>query len=87
VQRGSRDSGFSPGRRPILCPDLLGAEDRRRTRSLCGAAAGVGSAPYLIWVELFRVDAICLWCTAVHACALLLLALVLWTVSGSVTGP
>ncbi|MGN6129586.1 MAG: vitamin K epoxide reductase family protein [Nocardioidaceae bacterium] len=27
---------------------------------------------YLIWVELFRVDAICLWCTAVHALTVLL---------------
>jgi uncharacterized membrane protein len=44
-----------------------------------GATVGVASALYLIWVELFRVDAICLWCTAVHVCTLLLLALVLWT--------
>ncbi len=48
---------------------------------VAGAAAGVTSALYLIWIELFRVDAICLWCTAVHICTLLLLALVLWTTS------
>jgi uncharacterized membrane protein len=44
-----------------------------------GAVVGVLSALYLVWVELFRVDAICLWCTAVHVCALALLATVLWS--------
>jgi uncharacterized membrane protein len=44
-----------------------------------GAATGVVAVVYLVWVELFRVDAICLWCTAVHVCAVALLALVLWT--------
>lgn len=48
---------------------------------IAGAALGVASAVYLIWVELFRVDAICLWCTAVHVCTLVLLGLVLWTAS------
>ena len=37
------------------------------------------SALYLVWIELFRVDAICLWCTAVHVCTLALLATVLWS--------
>jgi uncharacterized membrane protein len=51
------------------------------------AAAGVGvlSAIYLVWAELFRVDAICLWCTAVHVCTLALLAAVLWTTSSQRT--
>jgi uncharacterized membrane protein len=40
---------------------------------------GVLTALGLVWVELFRVDAICLWCTAVHVCTLALLATVLWT--------
>lgn len=31
---------------------------------------------YLVWVELFRVDAICLWCTAVHVLAVALFAVV-----------
>ncbi len=43
-----------------------------------GAVVGVLVALYLVWVELFRVDAICLWCTAVHLCTLLLLGAVLW---------
>jgi uncharacterized membrane protein len=46
---------------------------------LLGAIVGVLSAVYLVWVELFRVDAICLWCTAVHVVTLALLGAVLWT--------
>jgi uncharacterized membrane protein len=48
---------------------------------LVAAGAGVVSAVYLVWIELFRVGAICLWCTAVHVCTLALLATVLWTTS------
>jgi uncharacterized membrane protein len=36
-----------------------------RTR-LAGAGAGVAMVLYLVWAELFRIDAICLWCTVVH---------------------
>lgn len=39
---------------------------------------GIGSVLYLVWIELFRVNAICLWCTGVHVVTLLLLAAVLW---------
>lgn len=65
---------------------LLTSPPAWRTRALdplrvVGAAVGVASALYLIWVELFRVNAICLWCTAVHVCTVLLLGLVLWTSS------
>lgn len=49
---------------------------------VAGAALGVLVALYLVWIELFRVDAICLWCTVVHLCALVLLATVLWTSTG-----
>ena len=48
---------------------------------LAGAVVGVLSALWLVWVELFQVDAICLWCTAVHVCALALLVAVLWASS------
>lgn len=48
---------------------------------LAGAVVGVLSALYLVWIELFRVDAICLWCTGVHVVTLLLLGAVLWTTS------
>ncbi|WAX55591.1 vitamin K epoxide reductase family protein [Jatrophihabitans cynanchi] len=56
---------------------------RLNTVRISGAAAGVLMALYLIWVELFRVEAICLWCTAVHAAAVALLSSVLWTSSSS----
>ncbi len=39
------------------------------------SGAGLLFAVYLIWVELFRLSAICLWCTAVHALTLLLFAI------------
>jgi uncharacterized membrane protein len=32
---------------------------------------------YLVYVELFRVDAICLWCTGVHLTAIALFAVTL----------
>jgi uncharacterized membrane protein len=33
------------------------------------AVAGVGFVVYLIFAELFLLDAVCLWCTAVHVVA------------------
>ena len=57
-------------RRPVLSP-----------LRLAGAVVGVLAALGLVWVELFQVDAICLWCTAVHVCALALLVTVLWASS------
>ena len=45
------------------------------------ALVGVVTALVLVWIELFRIDAVCLWCTAVHVCSLVLLATVLWTTS------
>lgn len=45
---------------------------------LVGAVVGIAMVLWLVYVELFEVDAICLWCTAVHVLALLLLAAVLW---------
>jgi uncharacterized membrane protein len=35
---------------------------------------GLGSAIYLLSAELFSIDAICLWCTAVHVLTLVLFA-------------
>ena len=43
-----------------------------------GVTAGIAMVIYLIWAELFRIDAICLWCTAVHICTLGLFVAVLW---------
>ncbi len=41
---------------------------------LAGSVAGVVMVAYLVWAELFRIDAICLWCTVVHALAVALFA-------------
>ena len=51
-----------------------------------GAAAGVVMALYLVFVELFRVDALCLWCTGAHLCAVGLLVSVLWRVANRESG-
>jgi uncharacterized membrane protein len=37
-----------------------------RVLRLAAAAGGVVFVLYLVWAELFEIDAICLWCTAVH---------------------
>jgi uncharacterized membrane protein len=34
------------------------------------SVVGVGTVVYLLYAELFRIDAICLWCTAVHVLTL-----------------
>jgi uncharacterized membrane protein len=43
------------------------------------AASGVGAATvlYLVYVELFRIGAICLWCTAMHVTAVCLFGVIL----------
>ena len=57
---------------PAWGPPLL---DRVR---LVAAGLGVVAVLYLLWAELFRIDAICLWCTVVHVCTVWLLGAVLW---------
>ncbi|WP_404388864.1 vitamin K epoxide reductase family protein [Humibacillus xanthopallidus] len=42
---------------------------------LAWLTVGLGMALYLVWAELFRINAICLWCTAVHV-----ITFVLWMV-------
>jgi uncharacterized membrane protein len=62
----------------ILCSPpawRFGVLDRLR---VLGVAVGAVSVVYLVYVELFRVNAICLWCTGVHLCTLALLVAVLW---------
>jgi uncharacterized membrane protein len=44
---------------------------------LYGAVAGAATVLYLVNVELFAVNAICLWCSAEHLLALALFAVVL----------
>ncbi len=54
-------------RRPGRTPRLL---------RLAGAVVGVLVALYLVWVELFRLDAICLYCTGVHILTFVLFVVV-----------
>ncbi len=62
----------------------LPLHDRRlRAARVVAAAAGILSALYLVYVELFEVDAICLWCTAVHVCTLALFMATVWRDTGS----
>ena len=61
----------------LLCAPARFARDLGRLRVL-GAVVGIAMVLWLVYVELFEVDAICLWCTAVHVITLLLLAAVLW---------
>jgi len=48
---------------------------------LAGAVVGIASVVYLIWAELFRIDALCLWCTAVHACTVVMFGGIVWYVA------
>jgi uncharacterized membrane protein len=46
-------------------------------RARLGAlAAGVAFVVYLVWAELFKIDAICLWCTVVHVATVALFSVV-----------
>jgi uncharacterized membrane protein len=43
---------------------------------LIAVIAGIALVLYLIWAELFRVNAICLYCTGVHVLTFILFALI-----------
>ena len=43
-----------------------------RLSRLAWAVVGLGTVLYLLYTELFSIDAICLWCTSVHALTLVL---------------
>ena len=44
---------------------------------LGGTLAGLAFVFYLVWAELFKIHAICMWCTVVHVVTLLLLLVLL----------
>jgi uncharacterized membrane protein len=52
----------------VLCLPALWRSPAASVRvvRLATAAAGVVFVFYLAWAELYKIDAICLWCTAVH---------------------
>lgn len=66
----------------VLCLPQAWRMPRWDAVRIAGAAAGVASSLYFVWVELFRLDAICLWCTVVHVSTVALLGAVLWTTTG-----
>jgi uncharacterized membrane protein len=70
----------------VLClPQLWRSkQDIVRRVRLAAASVGVLSVLYLVWVELFKVDAICLWCTGVHVLTFVLFALIMVEASGAV---
>ena len=41
------------------------------------SGAGAAMVLYLVYVELFRIGAICLWCTAMHVTAVCLFGVIL----------
>ena len=43
---------------------------------IAALAAGVAFVVYLVWAELFRIDAVCLWCTVVHVSTVVLFSVV-----------
>lgn len=45
---------------------------------LAWLSIGLGMALYLVWAELYKIHAICLWCTAVHVLSFLLWMVVLF---------
>ena len=65
----------------VLCSPWLWQVERLDIVRVIGAVTGVLMVLYLLWAELFKIDAICLWCTAVHVCSVVLLGAVLWTVN------
>ncbi len=51
------------------------------------ALAGVGFVAWLVYAELFILDAICLWCTAVHVLALVLFAVIVLGTAAETESP
>jgi uncharacterized membrane protein len=48
------------------------------TLRLAASAGGVAFVFYLVWAELFQLNAICLWCTGVHVLTIALFAVVVF---------
>lgn len=62
----------------VLClPPLWGRPQTIYTVRVVAATVGVLSALYLVYIELFKADKICLYCTGVHGLTLVLLGIVL----------
>ena len=56
-------------------------EQAIRLGRLAWAVVGLGTVLYLLYAELFEIDAICLWCTAVHVLTLVLFGTTVYATS------
>jgi uncharacterized membrane protein len=70
----------------LVLPAAWAAPPLRPVR-LVAAGLGMGGVIYLVWAELFRIDAICLWCTAVHLCTAAMLVGIVWCSTRQDTAP
>ena len=63
-----------------LCSPWAWRSSSRLVRGLrlAGSAGGVLMILWLVYVELFRLDAICLYCTSVHVITVLLFITIVW---------
>lgn len=52
---------------------------------LGSVTVGLAMILYLVWAELYRIHAICLWCTGVHVVTLLIFAVTLLAEAGGPT--
>ncbi|MGN6722437.1 MAG: vitamin K epoxide reductase family protein [Marmoricola sp.] len=52
---------------------------------LGAVTVGLGMIVYLVWAELYRIHAICLWCTGVHVITFLLFAVTVLAEAGGPT--
>jgi uncharacterized membrane protein len=68
----------------LLCLPWMWRSNRREIALLRLAAVvvGVGMVIYLVYAELFQINAICLWCTTVHVVTFALFVAVLMAESG-----
>lgn len=62
----------------VLCspPAWRSPEPLVRHARLAWAIGGVGTVVYLVYAELFEIDAICLWCSLVHVVTIALFVVV-----------
>ncbi len=58
-----------------------------RTARVLWSVVGVATALWLIYAELFKIDAICLWCTSVHILTVLLFITTLFATVATAPGP
>jgi uncharacterized membrane protein len=54
----------------------------RRAR-MAWSIVGLGTVVYLLYTELFKIDAICLWCTAVHVLTLFVFIITVLATTGT----